>query len=407
MASPGKYQSAVPPSSNKPELSRSTASHQLNNPTITIPIEQPKSLPEAALKTGGIEHLKAPGADSNYIDWSFVVGIHLQSTRVSHVLTPVNVTLQPDSWAQDNTAVCAVITRTINPINYCYIRDFENDAAKMWAALQKAHQDSTSGGCMYWLRKLVKARMTGSDVDSHINEMAMYAERLNALITVDNPLTADNVHSTALLMLLPVDWLHCVLSLMNEEQVLSVRIVAALKAESLRRKTRGKGDAVNPIAVARIDTNTPTTAATTTTKKLFCTFCKQPNHDLSNCNNVSTILKKHKEERHQEYLAKQKSSASSSKQNKSAKTKPPARAGHTTVVELDNVLSSSDELQESDYEVSGAAAVALLLSRMSESRVTDFNLDSGCSISMTPFLSSLSSPAVNSTPVCLANSTLV
>jgi hypothetical protein len=77
MTSPGKHQSAVPPSSNKPELSCSTASHQLNNPTITIPVEQPNSLPEAALKTGGIEHLKAPGADSNNIDWSFVVAIHL------------------------------------------------------------------------------------------------------------------------------------------------------------------------------------------------------------------------------------------------------------------------------------------------------------------------------------------
>jgi hypothetical protein len=97
-------------------------------------------------------------------------------TRVSHVLTPVDVTLQPDPWAQDNTAVCAVITRTINPTNYCYIFNFENDAAKMWAALEKAHQDSTSGGRMYWLRKLVEARMTGSDVDSHINKMAMHAE---------------------------------------------------------------------------------------------------------------------------------------------------------------------------------------------------------------------------------------
>jgi hypothetical protein len=151
----------------------------------------------------------------------------------------------------------------------------------------------------------------------------------------------------------------------------------------------------------------PNTAATSTTNNLFCTFCKQPNHDLSDCNNVSNILKKHKEERHQEYLAKQKSSALSSKPNKSAKAKPPAKAGHTTVVELNNVLSSGNELQESDYEVSGAAAVALLLSRMSKSRANNFNLDSGCLISMTPFLSSLTSPAVNLSPVCLADSTLL
>jgi hypothetical protein len=120
---------------------------------------------------------------------------------------------------------------------------------------------------MYWLRKLVEARMTGSDVDSHINKMAMHAEWLKALITIDNPLTEDNVHSTALLMSLPVDWLHCVLLLMNEEQVSSVCIVASLKAESLRRKTRGEGDAVNPISVARINPNTPNTAIDETNRE--------------------------------------------------------------------------------------------------------------------------------------------
>jgi hypothetical protein len=58
---------------------------------------------------------------------------------------------------------------------------------------------------MYWLRKLVEARMTGSNVDSHINEMGPYAEKLNALISINNPLTADDVHSTALLISLPTD----------------------------------------------------------------------------------------------------------------------------------------------------------------------------------------------------------
>jgi hypothetical protein len=87
MSSPAK--NTIPP--NKPEISRSTASHQLSNPTVSITVDEPKLLPKAALKTGGIEQLKPPGAESNYINWSFVVGIHLRSTRVSHALTPVEV----------------------------------------------------------------------------------------------------------------------------------------------------------------------------------------------------------------------------------------------------------------------------------------------------------------------------
>ena len=66
----------------------------------------------------------------------------------------------------------------------------------MWAALMAAHQDSSSSGLMYWLQKLIQARMIGDDVNAHIKLMTGYAEKLNALITKKYPLTANNVHST-------------------------------------------------------------------------------------------------------------------------------------------------------------------------------------------------------------------
>jgi hypothetical protein len=275
----------------------------------------------------------------------------------------------------------------------------------MWAALKKAHQDNSSGGRMYWLQKLVEARMMGSNVDSHINKMRTYAEKLNALISIDNPLTADDVHSTALLISLPSDWLHRVSSLMNKEQVSSNRIVAALKAESLRQKTRGEGDASNRIAVARADVSS--TTSVNNQAKLYCSFCKRPNHDLNNCNNLAKLIKEHKEKRHEDYLARQSTSSKPSKSTSKLTTNTPAKAGHTTVVELDNLFSDNNDLVESEFKISGAAAVASLVNRMSQTRQTDFNLDLGCLVLMTPFLSTINSPAVNSTPVCLADRTLV
>jgi len=194
----------------------------------------------AALKVSGIEQLTAPGADTNYLDWSFVLKIHLQATNVAHVLAAVDKKLRPASWDTDNIAVCSVITRTIHSSNYRYIRTFPNDAFQMWESLRLAHQDSTSGGRMYWLRKLVQSKMTGGNVESHIEEMGGYAEKLNSLISVDNPLTADDVYSAALLISLPPDWTNCVSSLMNDERVPSTRIVSALKQESLRRKAHSE-----------------------------------------------------------------------------------------------------------------------------------------------------------------------
>jgi hypothetical protein len=79
--------------------------------------------------------------------------------------------------------------------------------------------------------------MSGDNVESHIDELAGYAERLNSLTSTTNPLTADDVHAAALLISLPDDWLHCVSSLMNKERVLSAKVVTALKQEAYRRKS--------------------------------------------------------------------------------------------------------------------------------------------------------------------------
>jgi hypothetical protein len=194
---------------------------------------------------------------------------------------------------------------------------------------------------------------------------------------------------------------------MNKEQVSSTCIVAELKAKSLRQKTWGKGDTSNPITVARADVSLA--APVNNQSKLYCLFCKRPNHDLNNCNNLAKWIKEQKDKRHEEYLARQLTSSNSKPVKSSSKllAKAPSKAGHTTVVELDDLFSDNNNLVESEFKILGAAAVASLLDQMSRTHQTNFNLDLGCSVSMNPFFSTINSPAVNSTPVRLANSTLV
>jgi hypothetical protein len=86
---------------------------------------------------------------------------------------------------------------------------------------------------MFWHQKIIQSQMTSDDVNAHIEEMGTIAKKLNSLITPTNPLTADDIHSLALLISLPPNWLSCVSSLMNKESVSSAQIVAALKVESL------------------------------------------------------------------------------------------------------------------------------------------------------------------------------
>jgi hypothetical protein len=78
----------------------------------------------SSLKSAGIKLLKAPGAESNHLDWNFVVELYLQDAEVSYTLSPAEPACHPASWFKENVAVCSLITRTVDPSNYCHIRDF-------------------------------------------------------------------------------------------------------------------------------------------------------------------------------------------------------------------------------------------------------------------------------------------
>jgi hypothetical protein len=119
--------------------------------------------------------LKAPGPKSNYLDWVFVLWVHFRSCDVIYVLDPVKQVVQTPEWRRNNLAVVLVLTSTVDPCNLWFICDHKEDAAGMWAALRAAHQDSSTGGRMYWLHKLVLSRMSRDNVESHIDKMAGYA----------------------------------------------------------------------------------------------------------------------------------------------------------------------------------------------------------------------------------------
>ncbi|EFP92976.2 uncharacterized protein PGTG_18989 [Puccinia graminis f. sp. tritici CRL 75-36-700-3] len=189
---------------------------------MSNPVAQSTDATDALnLKVSGIVQLKPQGADSNYLDWSFVVLLHLQSLKLAYVLesedaaptvaatvaATAETKSRPPSWAIDSIAVSSFIARTIHPSNLRFIRAHGTNAAAMWTSLSQAHQDFSSGGRMHWLRQLVVARLSGDDIDSHIESMAICAERLGSLVTPEKPLTVDDIHATALLTSLTDDWL--------------------------------------------------------------------------------------------------------------------------------------------------------------------------------------------------------
>jgi hypothetical protein len=176
--------------------------------------------------------LTAPSPESNYLNWEFVVTSYFEAAGVNYILEYTDPVFRSVAWTTDNKAVCAVITQAIDSSNLCHIREHCRDAHKMWESLRHTHQDLTTRGQVFWIRKLLLAKMEGDDIVSHIDSLAKFHERLNSLVT------PDNVHSAALLSSILPDWIHCVLALMNQEGVKTEAIVQALKNEHVCRQSQ-------------------------------------------------------------------------------------------------------------------------------------------------------------------------
>lgn len=174
---------------------------------------------------------------------------------------------------------------------------------------------------MYWMQKLMLYRMDDEDVEKHVDAMIVIHEHLTALVTVENPLTAndifatvenpltadnifatvenpltaDDIFATALLIAVPTTWLHCVSHLLNSAQALPTQMVACLKAEANRRASTV--DYISSVTVSKAAVsdchNRPSPRRFTYNKDAFCSFCKTSGHDLSSCKTAARVLSDH------------------------------------------------------------------------------------------------------------------
>ncbi|OAV95972.1 hypothetical protein PTTG_03228, partial [Puccinia triticina 1-1 BBBD Race 1] len=122
--------------------------------------------------------LTAPGPESNYLDWVYVLKLHLNTHKVEYVIKSIKPEHAAANWDQDRKAVCALISQIVKMVNLRFIRQH----GSTWEALRRAHQNSTASGRMYWLQKVVNAKMDGDDIDSLINKLSTLVEKLKALI---------------------------------------------------------------------------------------------------------------------------------------------------------------------------------------------------------------------------------
>ncbi|KAI7946746.1 hypothetical protein MJO29_011273 [Puccinia striiformis f. sp. tritici] len=171
------------------------------------------------------------------------------------------------------------------------------------------------------------------------------------------------------------------------------------------------------VSAAKAAVPDPTPTRPPFDNKLYCTVCKIQGHNLLACERAAKILTNHLRRSNgdlssrSDYSNRDRSSQKSrpgadrgcSSQN-SRPTKPPAKAGLTTVVDLGGESDDESDYSGSEYALNATTTPeAEICSQAS----TDANLDSGCLISMTPHPLSVQHLKSNSTPVHLADHLVV
>lgn len=357
---------------------------------MSIPPSVPSTAPAKVLC---FTPLTAPGQHRNYLDWSWAVELHIKAADVGHVLRPTPVKDQGPTWSKDNVSLVSMIIQVLEEVNYRYICPHGENAKAVWSALKRAHEDNTSGGCMFWLQKLILTQMSSDkDVLEHIKKMSGIYELLNALTAADRPLTAENIFATSLLISLPSDWLLAISHLFQKADISSEKVIVAIKREATHRGN--KDDTVSAsVASALVFNATPAP----------CSFCDHTGHSLDNFWASRRLLREAKSS-----CLQSRGGASSSSNSSCGRRGGPRRkekAGSTLVA----ALESSDEDSDEGQQASVALIAAPDLVTASHVRVKNgaWLLDTGCSHSMSANAEDVIDPVCRFVSVSLANGSAI
>lgn len=219
---------------------------------------------------------------------------------------------------------------------------------------------------------------SGSDVEDHINKMHAVYERLNSLVTLDHPLTVDDIYATALVISIPEDWVSLINGLLLNPSTDFTATVDALKRQATYRKARIEKDSTNvSVSCAGPSTSKPSNSEEGSKGRRFCQFCRRHGHDLLNCNNAREILLKARKESGSSHRDDTKSDDRSKSRSKSKSTK-------AAFVEL---VTDDEEDSDGSVEARSAHPTSAQTTRSDEA-----NIDLGCGKSMTPHLHDLTGP---------------
>ncbi|KNZ48596.1 hypothetical protein VP01_5547g1 [Puccinia sorghi] len=170
--------------------------------------------------------------------------------------------------------LASFISRSVD----CFINAYGTDARAMWTTLKEAAAQATFCEQMDWLCQSILTRINGDEVESRIHTLATDADWINSFMKSEQPLMANEIRTTKLIILLPSNILSCFSSIIDTMDVASSSILLSLQEEWLCRQSSWKQSSTSPFNCYCFDAD------------LFCFFCHFPGHNLTTCGSSSGTL---------------------------------------------------------------------------------------------------------------------
>lgn len=368
-----------PASESRPRMSRVES-----KPPVTMAFN-----PNERLEATGLKSLSAPGENSNYNYWSFVMQTVIKGSSYGYVLKENQPYPLPPCDDQARCKVSALILRYVDQANIKYLSPHPDDPFNQWKALREAHQNASSGSVMFWLKKLVTLKMGDTNINTHLDSMSQDYQRFKSLVTEKNPLTADTVFATAVSLSLTPDWQPVLQPLLQTKNVTSYTVLKVLREEAVRQSISAEKS--ETIAAAK------NKGKESVKDEKVCTHCGKTNHLIDDCRTLKAKLERYKllkAEKAEAEDVKSKPSKNQLKQSKAAKAKAAAAISYAS--------SDSEKSIDINSEISTAATI-----KANSTKTNSWLIDSGTSQIMSPLNDVISSKKPDDTIISIANGTTV
>jgi len=210
--------------------------------------------------------------NENYQNWKFAISIILKRAECWDILEKDEPASATREWTNKALDALTIISLTIDPSQYIYIRDAEN-GWNAWHALATLYEKPSRANRIHLKRAFYGyIQSPGTAIQDYLDGIITLATRLRAIgVTLDDDDIID-----VILFNLDDSWSNIAGSLITKDSIHLAEVISTLQDEGQRRSKANPAEIANVAVQNRGKRTLPSGS-------IVCGNCKRPGHAAAQC----------------------------------------------------------------------------------------------------------------------------